>query len=448
MARPPLHLTWLLCISFLSLALADDKPCTGRHAGKYYDLNRLQTGKDSKLTTPGGHELIISACKAVSHETWRLSDPLSVGGFVRRDQGDFIIGRVNTTLSFSGRAGYPHLTLSSGTSCLDENKKTIENLHGSTEIEFICDPSMGAGSPRLVAQLPPGGDDVSCAWFIEWRTAAACPKSEGWSFWQMIWFLFSSFVVLLVIYIVVGTLYNYFALNLTGTDALPRFSLSGMLYHCREAWDMAGERWASGRGGGFNSSARGPVGFGGGGFQSSDDAERDGAHSNGGANPFIRTRKEPQPQTNPASHQTQVMAPSPSNDTPAPAPTVSGLNPASHQAQSMAPLASSLPAPSPARSPAPAPAVAVTPTGLNPASHQAQLMAGMPVPHLSAPASRQNQNASTQYRDAPAAAQTPTPTRRDTSQTFAVGDDDGDEDGEAEVAEVRGRMGPEGTIRL
>jgi hypothetical protein len=183
-------------------------------------------------------------------------------------------------------------------------------------------------------------------------------------------------------------------------------------------------------GGGFNfsSSARGPVGLGGpGGFPSSNGArvpperggrERSfgGANANGStanANPFIRTgpsvrKEQPQPQTNPASHQTQVMAPPPPREMPMPAP--------------------GMPTPMPATS-AGAPA-----QGLNPASHQAQLMAGMPVPQLSAPAPAQqsNENA-TAYRDAPL----PSAKR----ETFAVGDDEGDEDdgGDIQIADVRGR---------
>jgi hypothetical protein len=61
-------------------------------------------------------------------------------------------------------------------------------------------------------------------------------------------------------------------------------------------------------------------------------------------------------------------------------------------------------------------------------------MAGMPVPQLSAPAPAQqsNENA-TAYRDAPL----PSAKR----ETFAVGDDEGDEDdgGDIQIADVRGR---------
>ncbi|KAJ7668179.1 hypothetical protein B0H17DRAFT_1142528 [Mycena rosella] len=602
-------------LSLLSSTRADDKPCTGHNAGKYYDLNRLQTGKDYELKTPGGNELVLAACKSVSHETWKLKvpDPGLVAGFVRRGHGDFSLGpwfpvvasgmlwppgscavcvfagdplpwvnvfvddsrpwrgytsglrscrvvstfwrmirfasmesdifcviaedslalaiatstshpgtyvpprrlirihgrryasglrscrvaseqfapmgsgaplchggrfarrgecatctsrrlrlaaspspwaigaattqrlphpapQSNTTLTFSGRAAHPHLTFSRGSKCVDaDNKETA--LQGSTEIEFVCDTAAGAGAPRLVAQLPPGDEDAACAWVFEWRTAAACPTSEGTTLGGVVWFLFVSLLILLALYLSIGTAYNVFVLHLAGADALPRFTLAGMLYHGREALEMAGDWWAARRngssgGGGRAPFSRGPVGLGGpGGFRRANaDAERapfaassddenayEGAHGNGvsgNGNTFVRTgtsvRKEQMhPQTNPASHQTQVMGGAPhAMPQPQPQPLVGGMGTG----------------------------------GLNPASHQAQLMAGMPVPHLSAPRSSspssqtQTQNAQQNYA-APTQVQNyaaPTPTR----QTFSVGDDEGDEDApEIDVADVRGRVG-------
>ncbi|KAF7354078.1 PLCXc domain-containing protein [Mycena venus] len=216
MARP--RLAWLLTVLLLPLtARADEKPCTGRNAGKYYDLNGLQTANDYKFKTPEGHDMVLSACKSVSQETWHLEveDPGQVGGFVRRDHGDFSLGQKNTTLSFSSRAPFhPHLTFTSGSKCVDANGNTLDHLRGSTEIEFVCDPAAGNGVPRLIAQLPPGGDAAACAWVFEWRTKAACPTSEGLTFGGVVWFLFISSLILLGLYLLVGTLYNYFMLGL------------------------------------------------------------------------------------------------------------------------------------------------------------------------------------------------------------------------------------------
>ncbi|KAJ6492047.1 mannose-6-phosphate receptor binding domain-containing protein [Mycena sanguinolenta] len=464
MARPPLALVfWLLWFSLCSITRAEDKPCTGRNNGKYYDLNPLQLVKDFSSKTEEGHMMVLSVCKSVSHETWGLEmqDPALVGAFVRLGHGDFSMGQTSTTLSFSGRAGHPHLTLSSGSKCRDSNGNTIDHLKASTEIEFVCDPAAKRGTPRMVAQLPPGGDDAACAWVFEWRTAAACPTSEGVTFGGVIWFLFISTLILLAIYLVIGTLYNYFVLGLNSslTDALPRFSVAGMLYHGREAWGMAGE-WAAG-GFGRAGGPRGPVGLGGpGGFRTARDPESRGRtfgapaaddgsiHSNGpgsfspnvntnntnpnpNANPFIRTKTSVRTEMNPASHQTQVMSgasPAPGDgalkEMSAPSPTYGGV-PGQGQAQG---LGQTLAA------------------GLNPASHQAQVMAGagMPLPHLSSPSSP--------ARASPAA---PAPAlgRRETGQTFAVGDmdDENDEEDAAEIqiADIRGRMDAgDGVIRL
>lgn len=203
-------------------------------------------------------------------------------------------------------------------------------------------------------------------------------------------------------------------------------------------------------GGGFSSTARGPVGLGGPpGFSSGasararPDVERAGSDgsfgsangaANGAANPFIRTARktQPQPQMNPASHQTQAMAPPSANPPPPPGTFMPTASP---------------------NVPAPAPMMPHQAGAMNPASHQAQLMAGMPVPHLPAaapPAAQelQNQTQNAQYRD-----EAPPPTPRGvTGQTFSVGDDEGDEDegAEVQIADIRGRMDGDGggPIRL
>ncbi|KAJ7280963.1 hypothetical protein C8J57DRAFT_1016145, partial [Mycena rebaudengoi] len=57
--------------------------------GKYYDLSPLK-GKDHKLMTPGGHDVVLSACQSVKQEMWgrKLEDPAKVGGFMHGDHGD------------------------------------------------------------------------------------------------------------------------------------------------------------------------------------------------------------------------------------------------------------------------------------------------------------------------------------------------------------------------
>lgn len=97
--------------------------------------------------------------------------------------------------------------LSDGSSCKANPGGSNLDLKASTIIEFICDTSIfGAGQPRLVGQLPPGDDEVGCAYFIEWGTHVsdlsfsvqciltqsaqfACPTSEDggvWGFFAML----------------------------------------------------------------------------------------------------------------------------------------------------------------------------------------------------------------------------------------------------------------------
>ncbi|KAJ7052892.1 hypothetical protein C8F01DRAFT_1375682 [Mycena amicta] len=476
---PALPLLLLLAGCCASAEDTTLKPCTGRNGGKYYDLNGLKASSDYTLKTPGGgreRELILNACKAVSHETWGLKmddvpDPATVAGFVRREHGDFSIGTLNTTLTFSARSGYPHLTFSSGSKCVDADGKKVDSLRASTEIEFVCDPAADRGAPRLIASLPPGSDDSACAFVFEWRTVSACPTSEGVGFFAVLWFLVSSVLVVLAAYLVIGTLYNYFALGLSGMEALPRFSVAGLVHHTREAVDVAREWCAGAMGGGRFGLRDGGGRNGGGGFGAGSGGGRafrdaEGAHgehydddssSTPKTNPaaFIRTRKDPS-QLNPASHQNQTQnqtAPAPpvlnthsvsaSPSLPhSPIPTAAGLglNPASHQAQVMAAGQGQALADMPMPMPIPRTNTGTGTGGMNPASHQAQAQsaAQMPVPHLSRTPSAQGQG-----QGLPPL----TPGR----ERFALGEEEGDdgdyEDGEEEDLGAEGEEGG-GRVRL
>ncbi|KAJ7214696.1 hypothetical protein C8J57DRAFT_1600786 [Mycena rebaudengoi] len=232
---------------------------------------------------------------------------------------DISLGQTSTQLTFPGATPRPQLTLSSGSRCKNEG-----DLRASTAIEFVCDPSAAQSSPRLVAILPPGDEADACAFFFEWRTTYACPTSEGSTFGGFMWFLFISTLTLLGAYLVIGTLYNFFALGLGGTDALPRFSLAGMCYHAGEA--LAGLRewfaregwrdWTSGGGGGRGGGYTRWDGEGGGVPRWDAPRRGDGGGGGGGPGGFVRTRPPPPLQnlsataTNPASYQTQVMEPS------------------------------------------------------------------------------------------------------------------------------------------
>ncbi|KAI0715100.1 hypothetical protein C8Q76DRAFT_619010 [Earliella scabrosa] len=217
------HHFWLLWVSGLLLcglgtARADEKPCTTHADGNYYDLSRLSSRNDYEFTSSSGQKYILNVCKAVSHEVWapKVDKPEDVAGFTRRAHGDFSIGDVNTTVVVRG--GQPLIFMTDGTRCPNAG-----DLTASTAIRFICDGSAGVGKPTMIATLPPD-EDKACAFFVEWRTELACPTSEGSVFGTIVSVLAIIVAVLFSLYIVGGTLYNRYVLELRGMDQIPRFS--------------------------------------------------------------------------------------------------------------------------------------------------------------------------------------------------------------------------------
>ncbi|KAI9057072.1 hypothetical protein FKP32DRAFT_1584706 [Trametes sanguinea] len=258
---------WLLWTTVLlaGLVAADEKPCTTHADGNYYDLNRLAAKKDYEFKSPGGKDYVLNVCKSVSQEVWapKVDKPEDVAAFTRRAHGDFSLGDVNTTVLV--RDGSPVITLTDGTRCSDEGSQV-----GSTVIRFICDSSAGTGEPRLIATLPPD-EDNACSFFIEWRSEMACPISEGGIFGRIIAVLAIVAAVLFALYMIGGTLYNRYVLELQGFDQIPRFSffsftdtveffrdcVSRVKDRSSDAWHTRNSRgggWSSG--GSWGSSGR------------------------------------------------------------------------------------------------------------------------------------------------------------------------------------------------
>ncbi|KAF5385162.1 hypothetical protein D9615_000918 [Tricholomella constricta] len=333
----------LLALAVVGCMADDEMPCTIHHDGRYYDLNPLKASKDYEFQTPGNHLFAMNVCRRPVRETFGLKDvnDAEIGGFVRRDHGDFSIGALNTTLSFQD--SNPRITLMNGSRC--KSKSGDNQIRASTVIEFVCDTAVfSSGVPRLVAQLPPGDDEEACAFFIEWRTHVACPTNEPGGAWGFFTFLAFTIISLALLYLVAGTLYNRFVLRLRGIDQIPKFSIEGMKYHASEAFDWIKDltNGARGHGGGYdrmpNDNLNAPF-SGGGSFPRS-------AASTGGINPI--------------SHQTQVsgvpseggggfVRPHPSRSTSggmgagAAATRRAEINPVSHQAQASAQLEPSQP---------------------------------------------------------------------------------------------------------
>ncbi|KAJ8520466.1 hypothetical protein ONZ45_g2744 [Pleurotus djamor] len=108
-SRSPSTLLLLVLLISSSLSLvssaatgekAQEKPCTIHPDGKFYHLTPLQASKDYEFKTQGGHQVALNVCRSVRHETWGLDveDPSEVGTFIRKDHGDFSMGKVNRSL--------------------------------------------------------------------------------------------------------------------------------------------------------------------------------------------------------------------------------------------------------------------------------------------------------------------------------------------------------------
>ncbi|KAK1227748.1 hypothetical protein PQX77_009218 [Marasmius sp. AFHP31] len=323
--HPPLKsILLLLALSAAALVTAEEeKPCTIHGDGKYYDLNPLKANKDYTFDTPGGHKFHINVCQPVKTELWELSDP-NTGGFVRGDRGDFSVGLSNTTLLMSD--GIPKLKMRKGSKC-----KGSETTLAETVIEFMCDTSVfGQGQPMLRAQLPTD-DEPACGFFIEWKTHFACPTGERSGPFGFLASLVVLLVVVVMIYLLLGTLYNRYVLELRGFDQVPRFSIEAMKYHVGHGVDAFRE-WMTTRG--YEGGQRSFSGdFGNRGY------ERVPGGLEGG---FGRPRRS---ETNPVSHQAGVdvgggldggfVRPNPSSPRPQPPPPPpQDTNPVSHHSQS------------------------------------------------------------------------------------------------------------------
>ncbi|KAF9562278.1 mannose 6-phosphate receptor domain-containing protein [Agrocybe pediades] len=329
LCRRELVLSLFLSLLSVSRVAADEKPCTTHDNGKYYDLSPLQASKDYEIETHTDRTIILNVCQSIRTEIFGSGDgvePGDVGGAVRGAHGYFSLGKFNTTLSVVDSR--PRITMSEGSMCRSKNDENdAGTVKGSSVIEFVCDASVnGPGSPRLIAELPPGDPELGCAYVLEWKTKYACATSEGGGFMGFLFILAIIFLALLLTYTILGTLYNRFVLQLRGFDQIPQFSIEGMKYHGREAldWikdmiaalDIGGSRGGSSYGR-VPSSATNPVShqshvsrFG-----TTDDLENDDPELNGNGDNFIRPHigkprsgSFQRPEINPISHQSQVNA--------------------------------------------------------------------------------------------------------------------------------------------
>ncbi|KAJ4479927.1 mannose-6-phosphate receptor binding domain-containing protein [Lentinula aciculospora] len=366
----PLSLYWTFLLALLylytpvnSATTTTEKGCTAHSDdGNYYDLSPLRASKDYEFKTEQGHKIVMNVCKAVSYESWGSDIPNTskVGGIIEKQRGSFSIGEMNTTVVLSSGTN-PKIVMENGSRCKSENGQSRDDRAG-TIIEFICDTSVyGSGTPRLTAQWPPHNDELACVFFIEWRTHYACPTGESggpWGFFAV----FAILVTLIVmLYLVFGTLYNRYVLQLRGFDQIPQFSIEAMKYHAREAldWfrDTMGKLYEGGQGNGWGGNvprswgghSNANAGFGVGSqlpagraiprhntrngpttnsfshqaqvdVSGGDSTTALDASGEGGVGGFVRPSSRGSSSTNPISHQNQTDSTNPVSQPPAPLP--------------------------------------------------------------------------------------------------------------------------------
>ncbi|KAE9403670.1 hypothetical protein BT96DRAFT_990100 [Gymnopus androsaceus JB14] len=338
-------MSWRSCALSLALlylstnvhsATNDEKECTIHSPdGNYYDLSPLAASKDYELATDQNHTIVMNVCKGISHETWglKVSNPELVGGFIRERPRYFQHWK-NTTLTM--HAGRPALVMENGSPCKAANGED-KGDNAVSILSFICDSSVyGTGTPLLTGQWPPHDDELACVFFIGMENSSKeVDLGDSSPSLQV--------TVLVLGYLICGTLYNRFVLQLRGFDQIPQFSIEGMKYHGREAldWfrDIMSQLYEGGQRNGWGGSV--PRSWSGG--SNATNGFGVGSRLPPGGGGFRR----PMPRTggsaaNSFSHQAQVdVGREPSNAPDAPSDGASGFarpsrgatNPISHQSQ-------------------------------------------------------------------------------------------------------------------
>ncbi|KAF9265270.1 mannose 6-phosphate receptor domain-containing protein [Marasmius fiardii PR-910] len=313
-SRLLLHFLFVAIFVSITNALPTENPCTihDPSTNDYYDLNPLKSNTDYKFTTPGGHDFYINVCRGVATDLWGLDDP-EIGAFIRRDHGDFSVGLSNTSLLIS--EGIPKMRMGQGSKCVSSTGTETGDL-AETVVEFQCDRGVfGIGQPRLRAQIPME-DERACAFFVEWRTHFACPTGERSGPWGFFTFLIVICLIILMLYLLFGTLYNRYVLRLRGFDQIPQFSVEAFKYHAFEALDWFKDFMSKG----YEGTQRGttnPVSH-----QAGVDVGAGFSRDSGGAaqspgveRGFVRPGAQ-RPSTNPVSHHTNANVDSASNINP------------------------------------------------------------------------------------------------------------------------------------
>ncbi|WVW80082.1 hypothetical protein I302_102055 [Kwoniella bestiolae CBS 10118] len=195
-------------------------PCTlTLDDGTHYDLSPLGSAKADYVAQVGETSYNLNICRGVVGELHAVEDPDTVGGYVRKDDGDFVLGRVHTNLTMSPMTNEPMYVITDGSACpLNPDAKA------STAIRFICSPSdFNAGKPVLVATLPP---QDPCHFYFEWRSHVACPTNPKSSLESGHYIAFGAILAIAILTWFGGhTLYNRFYLGRRGAAQFPLFHI-------------------------------------------------------------------------------------------------------------------------------------------------------------------------------------------------------------------------------
>ncbi|KAH9929695.1 uncharacterized protein B0H18DRAFT_1084052 [Fomitopsis serialis] len=212
--RSPLGLFGIIALVLVPV-MAEDGPCTARDGDNYYDLSSLSANKDYEFDSRTGVKFVINVCKPFYRRGGhsKLTGPkMSVDCTART--------YANTSLAVLN--GNPVSIMTGGSECA-----SAQGTYASSAIRFVCDTSVfGAAGTGCTTTT---GDNDACAFFLEWRTHVACPTHEKTGAVGFVTVVLAILGTLFMLYILVGTFYNRYVLELRGFDQIPRVSFGGIL---------------------------------------------------------------------------------------------------------------------------------------------------------------------------------------------------------------------------
>ncbi|WVN85701.1 uncharacterized protein L203_100851 [Cryptococcus depauperatus CBS 7841] len=212
--------------------------------GTHYDLSQLSSTKHDYVAQVGETSYNLNVCRGVIGELYKVEDPDQVGGYIKKEGGDFSLGKANTNLTLTPMTNEPMLIMADGSPC-----PLNPSASSSTAIRFICNPTVfGAGTPILVASLPPIDP---CQFYFEWSTHVACPTNAKAELKQHHYYIAFGAILAIAILTWFGglTLYNRFVLKRRGLSQfpVPSFHFPSISLKSSLSSESSKPRWGSWR---------------------------------------------------------------------------------------------------------------------------------------------------------------------------------------------------------